>query len=139
MVEDHFFGFRTFNGAGVAMRVSVFMPAGIFIGLGGFIIGAVKLGRRGFLGVLGAFALDPERALWVPGAKKISVPAARDFEELFRERYFRPAAMAIHQKMLAEYNARITLVMERVAKYPVPSFGGAGCRPVGSEPPVGQT
>lgn len=34
--------------------------------------------RRGFLGFLGgaaAFALDPERALWVPGAKTISVPA----------------------------------------------------------------
>lgn len=34
--------------------------------------------RRGFLGVLAgaAFALDPERALWVRGAKLISVPAA---------------------------------------------------------------
>lgn len=75
------------------------------------------MNRRGFLASLGigaaAFALDPERALWVPGAKTISVPAVPDFEELFRERYFRPAAMAIHQKMLAEYNAHITLMMER--------------------------
>lgn len=34
--------------------------------------------RRGFLGSLAvaasAFALDPERALWVPGAKTISIP-----------------------------------------------------------------
>lgn len=34
--------------------------------------------RRAFLASLGAaFALDPERALWVPGAKTISVPAPR--------------------------------------------------------------
>lgn len=36
--------------------------------------------RRSFLATLaGAFALDPERALWVPGAKTISVPAPRLF------------------------------------------------------------
>jgi hypothetical protein len=36
--------------------------------------------RRGFLASLGAGAtLDPERALWVPGAKLISVPRARVF------------------------------------------------------------
>jgi hypothetical protein len=37
--------------------------------------------RRGFLGLLGAFAagavLDPERLLWIPGAKTISIPAPR--------------------------------------------------------------
>ncbi len=34
--------------------------------------------RRGFLAaVTAAFALDPERALWVPGAKMISIPAPR--------------------------------------------------------------
>lgn len=35
--------------------------------------------RRGFLGLLGAgvagMVLDPERLLWVPGAKTISIPA----------------------------------------------------------------
>lgn len=31
--------------------------------------------RRGFLASLSAFTLDPERALWVPGAKHISIPA----------------------------------------------------------------
>jgi len=38
------------------------------------------MNRRGFLGSLlggvAALALDPERLLWVPGAKKIFIPAA---------------------------------------------------------------
>jgi hypothetical protein len=37
------------------------------------------MNRRGFFGLLGAVAaaaaFDPERALWVPGAKTISIPA----------------------------------------------------------------
>lgn len=37
------------------------------------------LNRRGFIAALAAFAsgtvLDPERLLWVPGAKTISIPA----------------------------------------------------------------
>jgi len=34
--------------------------------------------RRGFLGAIAAaLVLDPERALWVPGAKKIFLPPAR--------------------------------------------------------------
>lgn len=34
--------------------------------------------RRGFLGAIAAaLTLDPERALWVPGKKLISVPAPR--------------------------------------------------------------
>lgn len=38
----------------------------------------MRLSRRGFLGaLLGAAVLDPERLLWVPGAKLISVPAPR--------------------------------------------------------------
>lgn len=39
------------------------------------------MNRRGFLGAitaaLGGAVLDPERALWVPGAKLISIPAPR--------------------------------------------------------------
>lgn len=31
--------------------------------------------RRGLLAALGGFALDPERLLWRPGAKLISIPA----------------------------------------------------------------
>lgn len=35
------------------------------------------MNRRGFIGALAAaaFALDPDHALWVPGAKLISIPA----------------------------------------------------------------
>ena len=43
----------------------------------------MEYSRRRFLALLGtaapAFALDPERALWVPGAKTISIPAVRPF------------------------------------------------------------
>ncbi len=36
------------------------------------------IGRRGFLGaLLGAAVLDPEKLLWVPGKKMISIPAER--------------------------------------------------------------
>ena len=38
------------------------------------------MNRRSFLSTMlgaGAFALDPERALWVPGAKLISIPVPR--------------------------------------------------------------
>jgi hypothetical protein len=39
------------------------------------------LNRRGFLGAIGAAVaaatLDPERALWIPGAKVYSIPAPR--------------------------------------------------------------
>lgn len=50
----------------------------------------LALNRRGFLGALGAAiagaTLDPERALWVPGRKLISVPAATPFG--LRVQYF---------------------------------------------------
>lgn len=86
-----------------------------------------KLGRRGFLGALiggAAFALDPERALWVRGAKTFSVPAAIKpvrvewigFDEGMEERYFRPAAEAIHLRMLGEYNARIEALTVRAGR-----------------------
>jgi hypothetical protein len=42
--------------------------------------------RRGFLASLAgaaAIALDPDRALWVPGAKLISVPAPSVVEHFF--------------------------------------------------------
>jgi hypothetical protein len=36
----------------------------------------MKISRRGLLGMLaGGLVLDPERALWVPGKKLISIPA----------------------------------------------------------------
>jgi hypothetical protein len=33
--------------------------------------------RRGFLAALGGAALDPERLLWIPGRKLISIPRPR--------------------------------------------------------------
>jgi hypothetical protein len=47
--------------------------------------------RRLFLGSLAAaFVADPERALWVPGAKTISIPAAPQFQSGCEiERYYR--------------------------------------------------
>lgn len=49
--------------------------------------------RRGFLGaLLGAAVLDPDRLLWRPGAKLVSVPRPLiDFEA----RYITPAAIAL--------------------------------------------
>jgi hypothetical protein len=35
------------------------------------------MNRRGFLAAMSAMVLDPERLLWVPGAKTISIPAPR--------------------------------------------------------------
>lgn len=41
------------------------------------------LNRRGFMGALaGALALDPERLLWVPGKKLISVPKPTDHQDI---------------------------------------------------------
>jgi hypothetical protein len=41
--------------------------------------------RRVFASLAAAFALDPERALWVPGAKTISVPKPAPFRCLVWE------------------------------------------------------
>lgn len=43
------------------------------------------MNRRGFLGaLLGSLALDPERALWIPGRKLISIPRpAEDWQGLY--------------------------------------------------------
>jgi hypothetical protein len=54
------------------------------------------MNRRGFLGLLGAFAasavLDPEKLLWEPGKKLISIPAPSqiimspaDYQALFAD------------------------------------------------------
>lgn len=78
------------------------------------------MNRRGFLSLLGAgaaaLALDPERALWVPGKKLISIPKVTatnafaylenghifyrfEFDEadldLFQSRYIEPAVKAL--------------------------------------------
>lgn len=50
------------------------------------------IGRRGFLGsiagLLAASTLDPERALWVPGAKTISIPEATTVNTRLLAEYF---------------------------------------------------
>jgi hypothetical protein len=38
--------------------------------------------RSFFAAIAGAFVIDPERALWVPGAKLISIPAVNPRETL---------------------------------------------------------
>lgn len=44
--------------------------------------------RRSFIGgmaagIVGAFAMDPERLLWVPGAKKIFIPESAGKVEIY--------------------------------------------------------
>jgi hypothetical protein len=48
------------------------------------------IGRRGFLGVLAAAVLDPERLLWVPGRKLVSIPEA-DISAEWRKGYGPPS------------------------------------------------
>lgn len=70
------------------------------------------MNRRGFFGVLlggaAVMALDPERALWKPGAKLISVPnwdlrlSLQDFER----RYIEPAAAALADSIETEVARR---------------------------------
>jgi hypothetical protein len=43
------------------------------------------VGRRGFLGILDGLVMDPERLLWVPGKKLISIPAVVPVPSLFFE------------------------------------------------------
>lgn len=64
------------------------------------------MNRRGFLGALAAsaaaFALYPERALWVPGAKTISIPKSLT-EALFIEHYVIPFLAASPCEFRAMY------------------------------------
>lgn len=67
------------------------------------------MNRRGFLGaLLGALVLDPEKALWVPGRKLISIPTPQRFSnfqwdsvqyglsfEEFAARYIHPAMASL--------------------------------------------
>lgn len=74
--------------------------------------------RRGFLGLLAgaAFALDPERALWVPGAKTISIPAPPVFNSgVAIARYSAVGAAREYQAM---YNRVLTFHAEAlVSRY----------------------
>ena len=66
------------------------------------------MNRRAFFsllaGVAATAALDPEKLLWVPGKKLISIPnpvSGLDVEA-FAERYFLPAAKALANQIDAE-------------------------------------
>lgn len=72
------------------------------------------MNRRGFLGALAAaLVLDPERALWVPGKKVVSIPSVITpdtpwvifREEItlaeFRERYIFPALISWEEQKIA--------------------------------------
>jgi hypothetical protein len=56
--------------------------------------------RRGLLAALAACALDPERLLWRPGAKLISIP-----KDEFRRNYIEPALAAMLKKIRERYAA----------------------------------
>lgn len=57
--------------------------------------------RRGFLAAMaGAFVVDPERALWVPGKRTISIPKDLNVEAEL-ERSYREAVLTF-QRFLAE-------------------------------------
>jgi hypothetical protein len=76
---------------------------------------------RLFGAALATAALDPEKLLWVPPGKLISIPAANVYQRQFvwpmedismeemEARYFRSAAEAIHQAMLRDYEIRMML------------------------------
>ena len=67
-----------------------------------------RLGRRGFLGALAAaLVFDPERALWRPGEKLISIPKPRDL---------RSEAIARREKALQQYFIATTYVFPKLGK-----------------------
>lgn len=75
------------------------------------------MNRRGFLGALTAAVtgavLDPEKLLWHPGAKLISVPRVAAFEDgylsidMFAERYIQPYLEAINKRWIEDMNRQI--------------------------------
>ena len=74
------------------------------------------MNRRGFLALLAGAVLDPERLLWVPGRKVISIPApTRTMEEvkLFIDaREFSAALLIVHRRaFLLGATARVELAL----------------------------
>ncbi len=70
------------------------------------------MNRRGFLtalaGAVGAMTLDPERLLWRPGAKLISIPAQRRCGLLTTDEIVRETLRILSNNLVAvrEYNRR---------------------------------
>lgn len=100
------------------------------------------MNRRGFLGMLGAAlagsTVDPEKLLWVPGAKTISIPKAISVSEEsianlaleeFLARYITPAARsiadAIDRQVLATINHRYALIASRTEAIELDRLGAA--------------
>ena len=55
------------------------------------------MNRRSFLSALaGAMVLDPERAIWRPGAKLISIPKPREFDMLAAQLRRQQAFQQLH-------------------------------------------
>lgn len=69
------------------------------------------MNRRGFLGSLAtaaaALVLDPERALWVPGAKKIFIPSPKPVERI-------PVGVDLRNGMLV-FSDQVTLTESSAA------------------------
>lgn len=82
--------------------------------------------RRGFLSALGgvaaAFALDPERALWVPGAKTISIPKARAMFEVGDVVSFGP--FSGRYTVIEAADSLAELGRSRLVPWSIPSFAG---------------
>jgi hypothetical protein len=65
--------------------------------------------RRSFLAALaGAFVADPERLLWIPGAKTISIPRPPFPDEALIAAYIVPA-IDFHYQQLYNYLLNIQL------------------------------
>ncbi len=81
-----------------------------------------QLNRRGFIGAfLGAAVIDPERLLFVPGRKMISIPAPRMFTPKEIEDHF-----AILNKMLDRWSAEFyhkTYIQHCIDSYQVMGTG----------------
>lgn len=70
------------------------------------------MNRRSFLAAIaGAFAADPERLLWIPGAKTISIPAPR-------VRYVTYSMLGQISTPQVIYNASLSQPAEIIAKAP---------------------
>ena len=97
--------------------------------------------RRSFLGLssaaLAAFALDPERLLWVPGAKTILIPAP-SLDRYFRTAHGRHGQLVRGSRISAhEYNRLVGIDIvwhdagsRTVVQFPSVDMGKRGLRGV---------
>ena len=67
-----------------------------------------QMTRRGLLAVLAGAVLDPERLVWVPGRKLISIPAPRPIDNLA---YLRWRDYIIHEALRILHNKDLVLAL----------------------------